>query len=51
VGAALAILPVEMTHDPSFEALNRKRKTAVLLAPEEVDRVVHTTVGYRAPNK
>lgn len=26
-------------------------KTAVLLTPEEVDRAVHTTVGYRAPGK
>ena len=26
-------------------------KTAVLLSPDEVDRAVHTTVGYRAPGK
>jgi len=26
-------------------------KTAVLLTPDEVDRAVHTTVGYRAPGK
>jgi uncharacterized protein with GYD domain len=26
-------------------------KTVVLLTPEEVDRAVHTTVGYRAPGK
>jgi uncharacterized protein with GYD domain len=26
-------------------------KTSVLLTPDEVDRAVHTTVGYRAPGK
>ena len=26
-------------------------KTTVLLTPEEVDRAVHTTVGYRPPGK
>jgi uncharacterized protein with GYD domain len=26
-------------------------KTTVLLTPDEVDRAVHTTVGYRAPGK
>ena len=28
-----------------------KIKTVVLLTPEEVDRAVHTTVGYRPPGE